>query len=105
MSLEAYRARMIIHVALISWREWTTAEQIAEAKATFLALTSKIPGITGAYWGETMPGVSNGFKNGVVVLADSPATLEAYHAHPDHHKLTAIIGARASRMSGADLRA
>ncbi len=96
---------MIIHVVLVAWKHSTTPEQIAEAKATFLGLASKVPGITGAYWGENMPGGTDGFKNGVVVLADSTATLDAYHAHPDHERLHAMIRAMSSRMIGENIQA
>jgi hypothetical protein len=96
---------VIIHVVLIAWKPWATAQQIDEVKATFEGLAAKIPGIKGAYWGASLPGGSEGFKHGVVVLADDQAALDAYHAHPDHQQLTTLIHGSASRMLGENLQA
>ncbi len=96
---------MIVHVVLVRWKESTTPSQASEAKTTFLNLVSKISGLTGAYWGESEKGSSDGFAHGVVVMAEDPAALEAYHAHPDHHHLSTLIGTLASNLSGANLQA
>ncbi len=98
-------ASVIIHVVLVAWKHSTTADEIARAKATFLGLASKVPGITGAYWGESMPGGTDGFMHGVVVLADSTSALDAYHNHPDHQQLHAMIRSMSSRMVGENIQA
>ena len=96
---------MIVHVVLVAWKPWTTPEQIAEIQAAFQALAAKIPGITAAYWGEALPGGSDGFRHGVVVVANDPAALDAYHVHPDHARLAAVIRSSSTRMLGENLRA
>ncbi len=96
---------MIVHVVLVKWHEWITAAQIEEVRSAFLGLTSKVPGISGAYWGESLPGGSEGFRHGVVVLAQSPEAMDAYRAHPDHQKLSQMLGTRAARMTGENLQA
>ena len=96
---------MLVHVVLVTWKEWASRDQIEEAKGAFRALTAQIPGISGAYWGSTIKGAADGFDVGVVVLADSAAALDAYHAHPDHAKLTSKIGVLATQVVGANLEA
>lgn len=96
---------MIVHVVLVRWKEWASRDQIAEAKGAFRSLTSQVPGISGAYWGSTIRGASDGFDVGVVVLAETPAALDAYRAHPDHAKLTSMIGVLSTQVVGANLEA
>lgn len=95
---------MIVHVVLVAWKPWTTPEQIAEIQASFQGLAAKVPGIVAAYWGESLPGGSDGFRHGVVVVANDQAALDAYHSHPDHQQLTALIRSSSTRMLGENLR-
>jgi hypothetical protein len=94
---------VIVHVLLVKWNRRASAESIQDAVSRFLDLTSKVPGIEGAYWGSTEEGKSKEFDAGVVLLARDRAAFDTYLAHPDRAPLVAVMNRMVSKFAAANL--
>lgn len=75
---------MIIHIALFSWKNGTTKEEIDSIFESIRQLKNKCTGISNIFCGENYHKESKGLTHGVVVLADSQKALDDYRKHPDH---------------------
>ena len=75
---------MIAHVALFHWKDGTTEEQIAQARAALHALPAQIDALR-SYTAEANLRVRPSTADfGVVAVVDDEAAVAAYLDHPAH---------------------
>ncbi|HTW76228.1 MAG TPA: Dabb family protein [Thermoplasmata archaeon] len=99
----AVRPAMIVHVVLMQWKDRVGPLEIERAKAAYLGLASKVPGITSAYWGRSTERRGAKFQGMAMLVAESRAALDAYNAHPDHAALAKMVDAMVRKFVDADM--
>ena len=82
---------MITHVAVFTWAEGTTADQVAEIEAALLTLPARLPSIR-RYTVGANAGLVDGNADFAVVATFADADRSrAYDADPDHVRLKAEL--------------
>jgi hypothetical protein len=103
---------MIMHVAVFTWRESTTSEEIAGVEAALSRMPALIPALKEYHFGSNL-GLRPGTADFAVVAVLEQAELSDYLDHPEHQRVvrevispllatrTAIQVEHADRVSGA----
>ncbi|MGL5495985.1 MAG: Dabb family protein [Aeromonas sobria] len=84
---------MIRHILLITFKPDALPADIAAVKAAFLAIPTKVSGVTAVEWGEndSPEGRDDGFTHSVLMTFADEAARQRYLPHPDHNALKAIF--------------
>ncbi|HEV3157276.1 MAG TPA: Dabb family protein [Candidatus Baltobacteraceae bacterium] len=98
------RLPMITHIALFTWKDGTTPNDIVEALQEVKSLRHKVEGLLAIHCGENFSKWNEGFTHAVVVLAENQDALDAYREHPDHEAVAAKIEAMEHRGIGIDFK-
>lgn len=96
--------KQLRHVVLFSFKESSTAEDIAGVEAAFAALPAKIPQIRGFEWGtnNSPEGLDQGFTHCFFLTFDSEEDRAAYLPHPDHKAFGAALGPHLEKVLVVD---
>lgn len=95
----------IVHI--VAWRlnGGDEAERQAQAKAVVAAVETtrgRIPGLLSLETGPNVVEAADAWDVGAVMVFASRADLEAYHTHPVHLDLKAVVGPLRSARSQLD---
>ena len=84
---------MIRHILLITFKPDALPADIAAVRAAFLAIPTKVSGVTAVEWGEndSPEGRDDGFTHSVLMTFADEAARQRYLPHPDHDALKAIF--------------
>jgi hypothetical protein len=77
---------MIMHVAVFTWREGTTPEDIAKVEAALAGMPSVVPALQEYYFGADL-GVRPGTADFAVIAVLEQAELNSYLDHPEHQRV------------------
>ena len=90
---------MIRHIALFTWKDGTTAEQIAEVTRRLEGLGATVPGIRAFACGPDVGGADGHWDYAVNADFDDLDAYRVYATHPDHLAVIAesIVPHRADR--------
>lgn len=77
---------MIMHLAIFSWREGTTAEDIAGVDAALARMPAAVPALREYYFGANL-GLRPGTADFAVVAVLEQAELNSYLDHPEHQRV------------------
>jgi hypothetical protein len=103
---------MIMHVAVFTWRESTTSEDIAGVEASLSRMPTLIPALKEYHFGSNL-GLRPGTADFAVVAVLDQAELGDYLDHPEHQRIvrevispllatrTALQVEHADRVNGA----
>ncbi|HWE97250.1 MAG TPA: Dabb family protein [Tepidisphaeraceae bacterium] len=91
---DAAAKKQIYHVVSLSFKPAATNEQIKQVEEAFVALKTKIPGITSLHWGTNVsPEKRNhGFTHCFVLTFANEADRDGYLVHPAHKAFGALLG-------------
>ena len=77
---------MIMHVAIFTWREGTTAEDVARVEAELARMPGVIPALREYHFGSNL-GLRPGTADFAVIAVLERAELAAYLDHPEHQRV------------------
>jgi len=83
----------IKHIALLKFKEGTSAEQIGQLFDELLDMTENIPGIEDYVAGENCSpeGKNQGHTHGFIMTFADAAARDAYLPHPEHERVKQLI--------------
>jgi hypothetical protein len=86
--------KKLFHVVSLKFKEGTTPEQIKAVDEAFVALKTKVPGITSLHWGDNVSPEKHdhGFTQCFVLTFATAKDRDAYLVHPDHKAFGSILG-------------
>ena len=89
----AKEGRSLYHVVSLKLKSGTTPEQIKSVETAFVALKTKIPGVTSLNWGTNVSPEHHdkGFTHCFVLTFASDKDRDAYLVHPEHKAFGAIL--------------
>jgi stress responsive alpha/beta barrel protein len=78
--------KVLRHVVMFEFKPGTTAEQVAEIEAAFVALKAKIPVVQALEWGTdvSVEGKAHGFSHCFFLTFKDEADRAVYLPHPEH---------------------
>ena len=78
--------KVLRHVVLFEFKPGTSAEQVAEIEAAFVALKAKIPVVQALEWGRdvSVESRAQGFTHCFFLTFKDEAARDAYLPHPEH---------------------
>lgn len=82
---------MITHVAVFTWAEGTTAEQVAEISAALATLPGLIPEIRRYTFGPDAALSTGNADYAVAATFDDADGWRAYDANPEHNRIKAEL--------------
>jgi hypothetical protein len=77
---------MIMHLAIFSWREGTTAEDITEVETALARMPAAVPALHEYRFGRNL-GLRPGAADFAVVAVLEQAELSSYLDHPEHQRV------------------
>jgi hypothetical protein len=77
---------MIMHVAVFTWREGTTREDIARVEAALAQMPAAVPALREYRFGPNL-GLRPGTADFAVVAVIEQAELPRYLDHPEHQRI------------------
>lgn len=77
---------MIMHVAVFTWREGTTGEDVARVEAALARMPSLVPALREYSFGSDL-GLRPGTADFAVVAVLEQAELPLYLDHPEHQRV------------------
>ena len=83
----------IKHIALLKFKEGTSAEQIDSLFSVIMDITETIPGIEDYVAGTNCSpeGLNQGFTHGFIMTFSDAAARDAYLPHPEHERVKALL--------------
>ena len=83
----------IKHIALLKFKEGTSAEQIGQLFDELLDMTETIPGIEDYVAGEncSTEGLNQGYTHSFVMTFTDAAARDAYLPHPEHERVKQVV--------------
>ncbi len=87
-------SKQLRHVVLFSFKETSSAEEVASVEAAFSDLKNKISEIKDYEWGinNSPENLNKGFTHCFFVTFDSEEGRAAYLPHPDHKAFVELLG-------------
>ncbi len=85
---------LLRHVVLFSFKEESSASDIAEVEKAFIGLQEKIPQIVDFEWGtnNSPEGLNNGLTHCFFLTFESEADRDIYLPHPAHKEFGGVLG-------------
>ncbi len=86
--------KALYHVVTLKLKEGTTPDQIKAVETAFVALKTKIPGITSLHWGTNVSPEHHdkGFTHCFVLTFASEKDRDTYLNHAEHKAFGGVLG-------------
>jgi hypothetical protein len=90
----AQKSKEVKHIVVFKYKATATASQIDEVTTAFIALKTKVPGITAFEYGvnNSPENLNKGFTHVYLLTFKDVAARDAYLPHPEHKKFGELLG-------------
>lgn len=90
----AQKSKEVKHIVVFKYKDTATASQIDEVTTAFIALKTKVPGITAFEYGvnNSPENLNKGFTHVYLLTFKDVAARDAYLPHPEHKKFGELLG-------------
>jgi hypothetical protein len=88
------KSKEVKHIVVFKYKATATASQIDEVTTAFIALKTKVPGITAFEYGvnNSPENLNKGFTHVYLLTFKDVAARDAYLPHPEHKKFGELLG-------------